>query len=215
MAAAINFIAEGGSNFTISPLNNSGLGFFGAGGFGNSVSVNAWQDTTFITDGNGINQGPQVNNVKYVHPNSGQLTGGTNVSLQSIPNYQSTLNIRFTNDTAVRLQNSRLYIYDRTSTSNPASGVTTSCASLIHPNQSQGVGGSGSVNWEFPSASSYMTLSVYQTNGNPFSPGTSGLSPNGASTTDVQHDYYVCLSASPNSIGAKTLYGLLFSSEFL
>lgn len=212
--ATINFITLGGSSFSISPLNNSGLGFFGVGGFGNSVSVGAYQDTTFVTDGNGISQGPQGNNVKWIHPNSGQVAGTTNLSLQSIPNYQGTLQIQFTNATPVRLQNSRLYIYDRTSTSNAASGVTTAVANLIHPSVTQGAGGSGSTAWEFPSASSYTTLSTYQ-NGNAFSPGTSGLGVNGGSTNDIEHDFYVAISASPNSIGAKTLYGLLFSTEYL
>ncbi len=212
--AAIAFLAQGGSNFSISPVNNSGLGFFGAGGFGNSVAVGAYQGTTFVTDGNGISQGPQVNNVMYIHPNSGQLTGGTNVNLTSIPNFQSTLNIRFTNATTCRLQNSVVYIYDRTNTNNAASGVTTAVANLIHPNVTQGAGGSGDSAWEFPSASSYILLSQYL-GGAAFSPGTSGLSPAGGATNDVQHDYYVCISASPNSIGAKTFYGLLFQTQFL
>ena len=213
--ASIIFLAQGGSYWNISPLNNSGLGFFGAGGFGNSVSVNSYQSTTFVTDGNGIYQGPQINNVQYVHPNSGQVTGGTNVNLQSLPNFQSTLNIRFTNSTPVRLQNSFLYIYDRTSTNNAASGVNTAVANIIHPNVTQGPGGSGDPSWEFPSASSYIILSQYTTNSTPFSPGTSGLSPNGAATVDTQHDYYVAISASPSTIGSKTLFGLLFSSEYL
>lgn len=213
--AQINFIGLGGSAFSISPLNNSGLGFFGVGGFGQSVNVGAYQGSTFICDGNGISQGPQVNNVTWVHPNSGQINNGTVLNLQSIPNFQGTMQIQFLNTTAVRLQQSQLFIYDRTSTSNLASGVTTAVANLIHPNPIQGPGGSGSISWEFPNGSSYMTLSVYETNGNPYSPGLSGLSPNGGSTVSTEHDYYIAISASPNSIGAKTLYSLLFSSEFL
>jgi hypothetical protein len=212
--ATINFITLGGGNYTISPLNNSGLGFFGAGGFANSVSVGAYQDTTFVTDGNGVNQGPQVNNVKWVHPSSGQLLGGTNLALTSIPNYQGTLQIQFLNATACRLQNSKLFIYDRVNTNNLPSGVTCSVSNLIHPGTSQGVGGSGLSNWETPAGSSYSLLSQFA-NGNPFSPGTSGNSTNGGSTVDTEHDYYVAITASPNSIGSKTYFGLLFSTEFL
>src|SRR5579859_1315198 len=161
MAASIAFIGLGGSNYSIANLNNSGLGFFGAGGFGQSVAVASYQDTTFITDGNGISQGPQVNNVKWIHPNSGQLPGATNVNLASLPNFQGTLNIHFTNDTPVRTQNAKLYIYDRISISNSSSGVTTAAANLIHPNPVQGAGGSGSPSYEFPNGSSYMNLSVF------------------------------------------------------
>jgi hypothetical protein len=47
------------------------------------------------------------------------------------------------------------------------------------------------------------------------SPGTSGLSPSGADTVDVQHDWYVAISGSPDSIGSKTQYGLYVSLEYL
>lgn len=215
MSATINFIAQGGSNFNINNLNNSGLGFFGAGGFGNSVIVGAWQGTTFVTDGNGINQGPQVNNVMWVHPNSGQLPGGTNVNLANLPNFQSTLNINFQNPgSPVRLQNSKVFIYDRVSTSNLASGTTTAIANVIHPVTTQAGGGSGDLSWEYPNGSSYILLSQYN-NGVPFSPGQSGYGINGGSTVDQTHDYFIAITASPNSVGSKTQFGLLFSTDYL
>lgn len=213
MAASIDF-RTAGYLYGIQSLNNSGLGFFGAGGFGQSVAVGAWQDTTYVTDGNGVSQGPQGNNTKWIHPASGQLAGSVNINLASLPNYQSTLNIHFTNDTPVRLQNSKVYIYDRISTSNLPSGVTTAVANIIHPNPTQGAGGSGSPTWEFPAGSSYINLSQFS-NGVAFSPGQSGYGAQGGSTTDMTHDLYVAVSASPNSIGAKTYFGLLFSTEFL
>ena len=43
-------------------LSGSGLGFYG-GGFGYSVAVGSYQDTTFITSSVGTTQGPQCNNV--------------------------------------------------------------------------------------------------------------------------------------------------------
>lgn len=211
--ATINFIA-GGYNLPINNLSGSGLGFFGSAGFGNSVSVGAYQGSTYITDGNGINQGPQVNNVQWVHPNSGEVQNGAILALTSIPNYQGTLNIQFTNPTPCRVQNSKLFIYDRVSTNNPPSGVTCAVANLIHPNTTQTAGGSGDVSWEFPAGSSYILLSQLS-NGGGFSPGVSGLSPNGPSTIDSEHDFYVAISASPNSIGSKTSFGCLFSTEFL
>lgn len=211
--ATLSFLT-GGYSQPINTLNGSGLGFFGSGGFGNSVGVGSFQDTTFITDGNGVTQGPQGNNVKWVHPNSGQVGGTTNVALTSLPNYQSTLNVRFTNASAVKTQNAKLYIYDRVSTNNSPTGVTCYVSHIIHPNTSQVTGGSGLSTWENPAGSSYVNASVLG-NGTSFSPGTSGLSPNGGSTTDTQHDWYFAISASPNSVGSKTNFGLWFQTEYL
>ncbi len=210
--ASINFSA-GGYNFPINNLNNSGLGFFGPVGFGNSVAVGSYQDTTYVTDGNGINQGPQTNNVKWAHPNSGNVQG-TIVNLLNIPNYQGTLWINFNNTTPCRTQNAKLYIYDRVSTNNPPSGVTTAVSMIVHPTLTQIGVGSGLSNWEFPSASSYVNCSILS-NGAGFSPGTSGQGTGGAGTIDSNHDWYFAISASPNSIGSKTFYGLLFSTEYL
>src|ERR1022692_4828019 len=110
--ANVSFLV-GGYGFPINNLSNSGLGFFGSAGFGNSVAVGAYQGSTYVTDGNGVNQGPEANNITWVHPNSGQVQTGTILPLQNIPNYQSTLNINFTNSTACKLQNSKVFIYDR------------------------------------------------------------------------------------------------------
>ena len=59
--ASISFFA---GSTSINNLSGSGLGFFG-GSFGQSVQLNNWQDTTFITDGNGTNNGGAGNNMKY------------------------------------------------------------------------------------------------------------------------------------------------------
>ncbi len=206
MAPAFHFLA--GQNFVINDMSGSGLGFFGSAGFGASVQVGFWQGRTYITDGNGTTQGPEAANVQYLNAQSGVLgQTGSGIGLLNIPNYQASLNIRFTNDTAVKTQNTTLTIYDRSSPSNIASGVTTAVAEIVHPNPTQNTSGSGSPVWRFPAGTGVMSLTA--------SPGTSGLRPNGANTTDTQHDWYAALSASPNSIGSKTLYGLYVSTEFL
>lgn len=213
MAASISFLA-GGYNLPISNLNNSGLGFFGSAGFGNSVAVGAWQGSTYITDGNGVNQGPQVNNTQWTHPSSGTVQNGTNLALNSIPNYQSTLNVHLSNSSAVRTQNAKLYIYDRSSLNNGPSGVTCSVAHVIHPGTTQTATGSGDTSWQTPAGSSYVPSSQFA-NGVPFSPGVSGNSPNGGNTIDTNHDWYYNISASPNSVGSKTMFGLWFQTEYL
>ena len=50
--ATINFYS---GNLHVNNLSGSGLGFYG-GGFGYSVQVGAYQDTTFITNGTGTSQ---------------------------------------------------------------------------------------------------------------------------------------------------------------
>jgi hypothetical protein len=217
MAAQINFY--GGTNGQYN-INNggSGVGFFGST-FGQSVLVNAYQDSTYVTDGNGTTQGATLLNWKYVHANSG-LYGGdsTNYKLSGIPNSIATLNVRFTNDTAVMCQNVRLRIYDRSDTTKAASGVVTQIAELCRPDSlytstvtNTGPFASGSVQWTTanPTGSSTVYTPITQ------SPGISGSHPRSASWTDVQHDWYFLFSASPTSIGSKTQFGCQVSLEFL
>lgn len=204
--ALLQFFA--GEGFNIDNLNGSGLGFFGSAGFGASVPVGEYQGTTFITNSTGTVQSSQVDNVKYANAASGIVgSSSSGIALTAIPNYQSTLNIRFTHGTAVQTQNVKLRIYDRDSVNNDPSGVTCKVAEVIHPNTTQINDGSGSTTWYTPTGSSVIMDLVS-------SPGTSGLSPNGPSTTDTQHDHYICLSASPDSVGSK-LFALYCELEYL
>lgn len=204
--AQIDFYA--GENFAINNLSGSGLGFFGSG-FGFSVEVGSFQDTTFITDGNGLNQGPQVDNIKWFNAQSGVVNSqGSGISLTAIPNYLATLNPRFTHSSAVLTQNVKLRIYDRANINNDPSGVTCKVAELIHPTLTQLDNGSGDATWQQPTGSSVIMDLVA-------SPGMSGLRPNGAATTADRHDWYVAISASPDSVGSKTQFGLYMSLEYI
>jgi hypothetical protein len=209
--AALQFIA--GYQLFINDLTGSGLGFYGLGGFGTSVAVGQYQDNTYITDSTGTLQGPKTNNVKWIDNASGQLPGAVNYALQSIPNYLSTLNVRFTNATPVKTQNGQLRIYDRVVIDNPPSGVTAKVAVNVHPWLTPTPIGSGSTTWITAAGSgTVVDLTTFPTT---ISPGMSGLCPSGANTTDVQHDWYFNLSAFPVTIGAKTQFALFFSCEFL
>ena len=211
MSATISFLA--GNGITVNNLSGSGLGFYGSSGFGASVLVGNYQNNTYVTDSTGTIQGPQGNNVQYLNAASGIL--GTNSSgtlLTQIPNYQATLNVRFTYATQIHVQNAYFTIYDRVSVSNPASGVTTKVAQIIHPDNVQNNNGSGSTSWATP-AGTGTTLPLCP------SPGISGLyagnGNNSALWADTQHDWYVAISASPNSIGSKTQYGCYVYLEYL
>lgn len=205
--AQISFFAGGGS-FQINNVSNSGLGFYGSG-FGNSVAVGSYQDTTFITNGAGTTQGQQVNNIKYQNVASGIINSASSgVALTAIPNYLATLNVRFTHSSSVKTQNAKGRVYDRSAINNPASGVTCKVAEVIHPDTVQTNNGSGDTTWLTPAGSAIIVDFVS-------SPGTSGIRPNGAETTDVQHDWYAAISASPDSIGSKTMFAWYFEVEYL
>jgi hypothetical protein len=193
-------------------LGGSGLGFFGSGGFGKSVAVGSYQDNTYVTDGNGINQGAQANNVKFTHANSGELSGATNLHLQDIPNANATLNIRFEHATEVQVQNAELRVYDRNDLDAGPSGVICKCYECLHPSLTQsGQLGSGELAWS-TCAGSGVVLDLAQC------PGVSGLyAGDGSSSTheSVRHDWFALISAAPDSIGSKTQFALAVSLEYL
>lgn len=195
-------------------LGGSGLAFFGTAGFGSSVEVGKYQGTTFVSDGAGTVKGAQAQNIKFLNTGSGVLgAASSGIGLQAIPNYQATLNVRFTHDTQVKAQNCEMRIYDRTNINNAASGVTTKVAEIIHPRVTQFATGSGDSQWITPKGSG--TVASFAS-----SPGVSGFyAGDGVSVVSTKqstrHDWYAALSASPDSIGNKTQYGLFFSLEYI
>lgn len=209
MAVTVSFWA--GEGFNINNLAGSGLGFYGSS-FGASVRVGSYQNTTFITNSTGTVQNAQCDNTTYLNTQSGIVNSSTSgININAIPNYQATLNIRVTSDAgAIKLQNPEFRIYDRSNINNDPSGVLTKAAVIVHPPESQANVGSGDSTWQTPHGSG--VVGVFPTAF--VSPGTSGLCPNGPSTSDSRHDHYLILSCSPNSIGSK-LFGLFFSTEYL
>ena len=201
-------------------LGGSGLAFFGDAGFGASVEVGKYQGTTFVSNGNGSIQGAQAQNVKWLNAGSGILgTTGSGIGLQTIPNYQATLNIRFTHSSQVKTQNCEIRVYDRYNINNPASGVTTKVAEIIHPDALQRtyngstLVGSGDSQWITPQGSGVVANFAS-------SPGISGFhAGDGVSAIStkrsIRHDWYAALSASPDSIGNKTQYGMFFALEYI
>ena len=194
-------------------LGGSGLAFFGGAGFGSSVEVGAYQGTTFVSDGAGTIKGAQAQNVKFLNGSGVLGTASSGIGLRAIPNYQATLNVRFTHASKVKVQNCEMRIYDRTNINNAASGVTTKVAELIHPRVTQFATGSGDTTWITPKGSGTVVNFAN-------SPGTSGFyAGDGVSVVSTKesarHDWYAAMSASPDSIGNKTQYGLFFSLEYL
>jgi hypothetical protein len=209
--ATITFWAGEGTN--VNDLSGSGIGFYGPGGYGQPVVVGQFNDNTYITNATGdAVDAVKVDNVKYVHPSSGQITGSDTRVLREIPNYLGTLNIRFTNGSAVKTQNAQLRIYDRIDENVAPVGVQAKVAVLIHPGSTQTPAGSGDLTWQTPGGSgSIVNWSAFPAG---ISPGSGGLSPLGSNTSDTIHDFFCAISVMPTSIGGKP-FGLAFSTEFL
>jgi len=246
MAASLKFYANIGDPDTaeseIRHVEGYGLGFYGLG-HGLSVPVGSVQNTTFVTDGAGTHNGVQCNNTSMVTVGDGTTPGtvsanGVTISLQNLPNYLCPLNIRFTNDDPVRVQNCKLRIFDRDNPENPASGVTTYVYEARHPAAETGY---SNLHFRSRTNNSWVEFGegVNVIDGNTFegalemaftpSPGTNGensdsletdtnlgyTSTEGVEHASTQHDWYVAISAEPTSIGSKTNYGLFFTLEYL
>jgi len=207
MAAAIDFYA--GPAWT--NLNGSGLGFYGAT-FGTSVQVGQFQDSTYITNSAGSAEGPQGTNTKYLGATSVSIDGDAGVHPSSLVLASGALNIRFTFDSAVKTQNGELRIFNRSDIDVGAVGVTTQVCQLVN-------GGSG-VNPSTYAASGTNAGFVTPAGSGTVvpllsSPASGGLSVSGVDTVDTRHDWYFLISASPDSIGSKTAFGLYVELEYL
>lgn len=240
--AQINFYANVAGNAGtdsasgIAHTLGSGVGFYGSA-FGVSVPVGSQQSSTWTTNDTGTIEGVQLNNTAQATIGDSSTFGTVSVNnltaidLDKLPNYLCPLNIRFTHDEAVKVQNCKLRIFDRNSITNQASGVTTYVWEARHPSTSQSV--TQLSHRGRPEDEKYWhTFDPVDAMGDMLftaSPGMSGLNTNttdsdtnlgytsteGVTHVSDRHDWYVALSSEPQSIGSKTAYGLYFSVEYL
>ena len=223
----------------INHTSGSGIGFFG-GGFGISVPVSQYQGSSYVTNSNGTSSGVKINNTKYLSVSGIEHNGSTVAAGTSgVPNYYAPLNVRFEHSEAVRVQNCKLRIFDRNDITKHASGVTTQVMEVRHPHptavhntgsESLAYRGSDHFGWTSYDAPEAMADLAFTA-----SPGMSGLNTSaaevlpadagdgyrnwltqeGAAHQSTRHDWYIAISASPDSIGSKTDYGLYFTLEYL
>lgn len=218
MSVNINFNAilpSGSSLVNLTQNPASGLGFFGSGGFGTSVPVGLYQSTTYICNLGGTASGAKLNNTSYLSALSGTING-TGYDLNAIPNKFATLNISLTGQLC-NVRNVQLYVWDNSVTTNSPSGVTTQLIELCNPtgilDNTKQVG-SGYASWQSLAPGAYYRLA-----NNPGLSGTiannSGLDGGTATGAATQHDWFVCLSAMPTTIGSKSAYGLYVQLEYM
>lgn len=230
-----NIFGPAGNGELINHSAGSGLGFYGLN-FGVSVPIDTRQKTTFITDALGTASGAALNNTEMISEgdivNIGVVRSNNAIQsgVNTLPNYLAPLNIRFENTTPVAVQNCKLRIFDRNNIDNHASGVTTYVYEVRHPATTFAVTnlshrGRLEHSWFMFSSTEPMVDMPFTS-----SPGVSGTNtitadgsaPNlGWLTTDgiphqsTRHDWYVAISAEPDTIGSKTQYGLYFTLEYL
>lgn len=207
MAASLKFYAGG---YEIPHTAGSGLAWYGANA-GSPIPVGSYNQRCYIAPSDGTSQGAEATNNMWVSA-TGVVVGqaGSGILLTQLPNHQATLQIRFTNDTAVQATTNSVRIYDRYSIDNDPSGITVKLAEIIHPAIAQTATGSGDSTWtNVYGSGSVLSLAP--------SPGCSGqYAGNGSNSTwtDTVHDWYVAASVQPASIGSKT-FGAYVSIEYI
>lgn len=230
-----NIFGNTGAGQLINHSAGSGLGFYGLD-FGVSVPIDTRQKTTFITDALGTVRGQSLNNTELLTNGDAQTIGTVKINnsiernLNRLPNYLCPLNIRFENTTPVAVQNCKLRIFDRNNINNHASGVTTYVYEVRHPATSDTV---PNLSYRARTEESWIVFtSGIAMVDMPFtsSPGVSGtntitadagatnlgwLTTEGIPHQSTRHDWYVAISAEPDTIGSKTQYGLYFTLEYL
>ncbi|OUV80097.1 MAG: hypothetical protein CBC91_03260 [Rickettsiales bacterium TMED131] len=195
----------------------SGLGFYGST-FSSAIAIGSVNQTTFVTNATGTNQGTQLHNTAYANASADSPGSSTdasesfvkvdaavsNINLRDLPNYKCPLNIRLLSDdgTAVQVRNCKLTIYDKTNIANHASGVTTYVCEARHPHTVEGSAGQYALaHVSSRSDPSHFTWHMFQNGGGngiemPLtdSPGISGFNTNGGDITHLSG-----LSASEQS----------------
>jgi hypothetical protein len=172
-----------------------------------------------------------VNNVKYIHANSGQVDEfystespapkasvtqqsakspysiSQDLLLTNIPNHASTMNIRFVSDSSAQVQNATVKVASISNTSSTPSNVNFKVAQIMHPEMSAiGALGSGDSSWtDVPAGSSASAKSLND------NPGISGI---GTGVSSIRHDWYLAVSGKSTDIGGEG-FQMIFSLEYI
>ncbi|TFH24743.1 hypothetical protein E4G67_01710 [Candidatus Bathyarchaeota archaeon] len=197
MATVLSFLNPSNPAQQILPAASGGLntiGFYGPG-FGLSVKVGEYNETTYRTTEDGQTNGGALPNLGYANV-SGAFVGPSIIAeeLLEVENTEATLRVRLVTDASVGTQNTRFRSFDKNDINSAPSGVTVQAAEIIKPDP---VRGSGDQFWlAIQGSGSVLSL-------------TDQLTP------AVQHDWFIGLSSLPVSIGEKTNFAFYFETEFL
>jgi hypothetical protein len=184
---------------------------FGDAGFGSSININSYNGSTYITNQAGTANYAQGNNIKFANSASGYVAGATSgLGLRYIPNDQSSLRISVVSDSAIQVQNAKLYGCWNADKTLPPSGVTMKAAEIIHPSPSQTIQGSGDSTWTtLLGTGAYLDLVNSPNAGGQLAGGT-----NGSTNPATQHDWYIAYSLSPSAAGSQ-LNSLVLEFDYI
>jgi hypothetical protein len=194
------------------PGNTSGanfVGFFGTGGPQGApfaVIVDRYQDKTFITNMSGTNLGSppfglrgsgQLLNAKFLSANTASLNSFPSVTVGNVPAASGTILIRFNASgvTTARTQNATL----RCVVLNASSGVDDITA-VVTSLKIQGFEPVNDAVWTQMAGAGATD---------------NRLNFDDQNVTVNQHDFFACLSASPEAVGQRNNFGFFMILEFL
>ena len=167
---------------------------FASGTFNSAITVGQY-NTSMHLDQNGggsvdDSSGNAPHNIQFISQTGGtagdsqcKLNGGATVDIDSITTAQSPLKINFSDAASVATSSTIFYADDGTTTTNGPTGVTFLAAEQAD-----------------------ATFRTAEGSGSPgIGTGTGSLTlgDQGAATS---HDFFVLITASPDSVGAKTLF---------
>jgi len=197
MASTLRFYAGDGSpeiNVAASGGFNT-VGFYGAG-FGLSIRVGEYNEATYRTIEAGTSDGGALPNLQFANTSGAFVASEIGATeLLEVDNDESTLRVTLTTDSAVGTQNTKFRAYDKSDIDANPSGVTVYAAEIRKDNTL--TRGSGDTNWTSIAGSGSV------------------LSLDNQADPDTTHNWWIGLTASPNSIGEKTNFAFYFECEFL
>lgn len=193
------------------PGNTSGanhVGFFGAGGPEGTpfaVIVDRYQDKTYITNTSGTNLGAdpfglpgsgELINHKYVSSSTVNVSGLGETALINVTSESGTLLVRFESTVGeVQTQNGIVYTVNL----NASSGVDD-VSSVVTNLKVQGYEPTVDSTWTQMAGAGAIDNRLLLLDRN---------------TAEVIHDFFVGLSASPETVGERSDFGLFAVIEFL
>jgi len=187
----------GGTGPSWTDVSTDTIVFSGTGGLANPVTVAAWQDETHMGTGDPGSDAcgtVHAKNNKYISTTQFDNGSGTEtLNDTNLTQDECTLQIIFTDGASVAITSARFYAYDGTTTTTEAIGVDVEA-------------------FEQGQAATLWTIINDDTVSGALTVGSIGgdntgerldLADQGAAT---DHTYYIAVSASPETVGAKTAF---------
>ena len=186
-----------GGDDVVTISSDSRIGFFGMT-FGDSIVLNAYQETTHVTNDTGtVNDGELPNLLHTVTaPGSCKIGNrfGSGSAITDITSEQCTLHLSITNGEHSRLQAVKLIAYSGSLTIDHEGNITAS-----GPSDATVVGFElGNVNWTVMNGSTAPLM----------------LTPYSGAAGQVTHNYYIGLSAAPQVTGINPNISLALYAEW-